>query len=90
MAENPKNRKTPAETLKLFRVILKEAARVYRKAPSEVSSPQFNLVAKGRLGRDPISRLGGYVTVRNFVAPQKGNSAKVDIDLVSRILKGAA
>lgn len=62
--------KSPIDILKLFKCILKEASEMYGRPAHSVSKIQFRIAADGRLGDIALMRCGGFVPLRNYVAPK--------------------
>ncbi len=78
--------KSPQQILQTFREILKEAADLYEKPQSKITSLEFTAAAKGRLGYRNMAKLGGFIKLRQYVAPPKETQDKAAIALVNKIL----
>ena len=82
---------TPTEMIKLFKVILKEASKVFQKPGYQVSLHQFLMIANGRLGMGSIGKIGSYATVREYVCPtpNKDRNLNEAVSCIERIIKNA-
>jgi hypothetical protein len=68
---------TAKDVLKRFRVIIKEAAKAYDKAPENVSKIEFLMVANGRVGGQWLLKLGGYAKIRDYCYPNRSTNKDV-------------
>jgi len=81
-------RRSPKEIVDLFKVVMKDAAKMFAKPESEVTDGQFLAAANGRLGKDSIKRLGvSFGVLRNHLYPSsKGKIDKQSNEMIKRIL----
>lgn len=82
--------KSSSDIAKLFKSILKEAAKTFAKDESQITRHQFLLVANGRLGDWTLKKYGGYSALRECVAPAaKKKTTTEELEAIKRILKSA-
>jgi hypothetical protein len=80
--------KSAKQVLKEFKTILNEAATAFDKSPSEVKFSQFQLISNGRLGMKAIAKYGGFLALRQYVAPSKKIKVESEtMKVLERILK---
>lgn len=77
---------SPKEVVTLFKDILKEAASLYGVKPNEVTGCQFACASAGRLGRQSMTKCGGFSILRDYVAP-KIKTSKQTVMLLKKVLK---
>lgn len=84
-------RKSPAETIATFKTVIKEASKVLKKPGYSIPQCQFLLVANGRLGKDRINALGGYLALREYAIPSPTRTSEISeaVNCIERILKNA-
>lgn len=75
------NQYTTADLIQLFREILQDAEKSFRRPAASITEPQFGAVSNGRLGYRRMARCGGFIALRDFVTSKK---KPLPVTLVSR------